>query len=977
MWRAPLAGRIGVRAGLFPCPRNRVVWAETSTRRSTLPARRPAPQRTLGSFIPAGIQRYNLPRPSSFRMIGQTISHYQITDKLGEGGMGVVYKATDTKLDRPVALKFLAPHLLRDDEGRKRFEREAKAAASLDHPNICTVHEIDEDQGRTFIVMAFLEGRPLSKKIAEGPLKLPEALSTAIQIAEGLEAAHEKGIVHRDIKPDNVMLMKGSRGLLKIMDFGLAQLAGSSKLTRGGSTLGTMSYMSPEQAEGADTDHRTDLWALGVVLYEMVAGQLPFKGDFDQAVVFSIMNEPPEPLTAVRTGVPKELERIVSKCLAKKADERYQHADELLVDLQALRRDLEPQASRVSDKPTPAKRTSPVIVGAVAAVVLVALGLGWWFGQAGESTTQAPQYSLRQITRDTGITVGPALSLDGKLLAYSSDRRSQGDLNIWVQQLAGGDPIRLTEHEADDKRPSFSPDGSQIVFESDRDGGGIYVVSALGGNPRRVAGEGWRPRFSPDGASISFSREETDTANQFYRRIYVVPAAGGPAQRVEVNLARAQAPLWSPDGRYLLFVGSTNPSGFGMIPTMDWRIAPVGGGEAVPLGARDLFSRNAVQPNQHKRRWTWFEPQQWMADENYVLFSASSSGGTSNLWRVQLSADGRRLVGEPQRLTSGTGERDPSATRDGRIAFVDAIRDWDIWKLPIDANTAEVLGEPERVVSGLSYDAFPSISIHAQSLIYTSNRAGNADIWLHDLATGTDTPITVGTTPEIRGEVSPDGSRVVFRRREDDQSILFVKDLATETEKRVFEGAFANLMGWVPDGRKVLYYTPSPDLVFRLVNVDTGEVSDVGLEHPEYRCVAFRYSPRGDWLAFSLIPGEASGETRIYVARIEGGQAVDHSQWIEITSGGDDRHPWWSPDGNTVYFLSNRDEFSCIWAQPLDPDTKKPKGPLKVVRHLHGRQRIRHTGAAYFGYAMTADALYFPAYESRGNIWLATPQTDR
>ncbi len=309
-------------------------------------------------------------------MIGSTISHYHITEKLGEGGMGVVYKATDTKLDRPVALKFLAPHLLRDDEGRKRFAREAKAAASLDHPNICTVDEIDEADGRTFIVMAFLEGRPLSERIAAGPLKLPEALSTAIQIAEGLEAAHEKGIVHRDIKPDNVMLMAGSRGLLKIMDFGLAQLAGSSKLTRGGSTLGTMSYMSPEQAEGADTDRRTDIWALGVVLYEMAAGQLPFRGDFDQAVVFSIMNEPPEPLTAVRTGVPKELERIVHKCLAKKVDERYQHADELLVDLQALRRDLEPQASQVSAKPAPAKRTSPAILGAVAAVVVMAVGLG-------------------------------------------------------------------------------------------------------------------------------------------------------------------------------------------------------------------------------------------------------------------------------------------------------------------------------------------------------------------------------------------------------------------------------------------------------------------------------------------------------------------------------------------------------------------------------------------------------------------------
>ena len=266
--------------------------------------------------------------------------------------MGVVYKAEDTKLDRPVALKFLAPHLLRDEEARKRFEREAKAAARLDHPNICTVYEIDEAEGRTFIVMAFLEGRPLGERIKEGPLKLPEALSVAMQTAEGLEAAHEKGITHRDIKPDNLMLMAGSRGLVKVMDFGLAQLAGGSKFTREGTTLGTMTYMSPEQAAGAETDSRTDIWSLGVVLYEMVAGQPPFRGDYDQVVVYSLMNETPEPLTAVRTGVPKELERIVSKCLAKEPGERYQRVDELLVDLRGLQKEQQAEATRA--RPTPA-----------------------------------------------------------------------------------------------------------------------------------------------------------------------------------------------------------------------------------------------------------------------------------------------------------------------------------------------------------------------------------------------------------------------------------------------------------------------------------------------------------------------------------------------------------------------------------------------------------------------------------------------
>ena len=699
-------------------------------------------------------------------MIGATISHYHITEKLGEGGMGVVYKATDTRLDRPVALKFLAPHLLRDDEGRKRFEREAKAAASLDHPNICTVHEIDEDQGRTFIVMAFLEGWPLREKIVEGPLKLPEALSTAIQIAEGLEAAHEKGIVHRDIKPDNVMLMAGSRGLIKLMDFGLAQLAESSKLTREGTTLGTPIYMSPEQALGEPTDERSDVWGLGVVLYEMVAGKPPFQGEVEQAVVYAILNREPEPLTAVRTAVPKSLELVVD----------------------------------------------------------------------------------------------PTLSLDGKLLAYASDRRSQGDLNIWVQQLAGGAPIQLTKHAADDFGPSFSSDGSQIVFRSDRDDGGIYVVSALGGNPRRVAGAGSGPRFSPDGVSISFSRGEKDTANQFYNRIYVVLASGGPAQRVKINLARSQAPVWSPDGKYLLFAGSVEPAGFSLRPTMDWWTVPAKGGEAVPVGARELFLRSNIQTRGVGRRW--IQPQQWMADGNYVLFSAESGGGASNLWRVQISPDGRSLIGEPQRLTSGTGEQDPSATQDGRIAFVDAIQDWDIWKLPIDANQAEVRGEPERVISGLSTDMVPSIPTDARRLIYTSNRAGNEDIWLRDLATGRDTPITVGATRERRGEISPDGSRVVFNRQEGDQASLYVKDLATETEKRVLEG-ISSLLGWMPDGKRVLYYTPSPNIVFRLVDVDTGRVSDVRLEHPEYRYGILRYSPRGDWLASSSSLGNprARGES--------------------------------------------------------------------------------------------------------------------
>jgi serine/threonine protein kinase/Flp pilus assembly protein TadD len=424
-------------------------------------------------------------------MIGKVISHYRITEKIGEGGMGVVYKAEDTALKREVALKFLPYEVSRDPEAKQRFVNEAQAASRLDHNNICNIHEIAEtDDGQLFISMAYYEGETLKKKIEHRPLKIDEVLYISEQIAQGLAKAHERGIVHRDIKPANVMLTKD--GVAKILDFGLAKSAGRAMLTKTGTTLGTVAYMSPEQARGQEVDSRTDIWSLGTVIYEMVTGQPPFKGDYEHAIVYSIINEIPAPMPALRSGVPMELERIVQKAMAKERNGRYYSAEELLGDIRSLEKGLKFGVSKKEMKqkePSESRKSGKrklVLMGlGFLAFVVVSLTVYLLLIHKGESGERIP-IAVADFANDTEETVLNGLS--GMLITSLEQSRHlsvltrSGMLDI-LKQLGKQDFDRIDEVLGREicKRAGLRG----LVLASIRKFGRVYAIDLKVLDPKR------------------------------------------------------------------------------------------------------------------------------------------------------------------------------------------------------------------------------------------------------------------------------------------------------------------------------------------------------------------------------------------------------------------------------------------------------------------------------------------------------------
>jgi predicted Ser/Thr protein kinase len=580
-------------------------------------------------------------------VIGRTLSHYRIHEELSRGGMGIVYRALDTKLDRDVAVKVLPPELTADETRLRRFIQEAKVAASIHHPHVATIHEIDEGDGVHFIVMELIDGEKLSSVLARGPLPPPRALELATEVVEGLSRAHEKGIVHRDLKPANIMVT--ADGHVKIIDFGLAKLVehldrvksdvetGLRGETDPGQVLGTVSYMSPEQARGETVDHRSDLFSFGIVLYEMLVGSVPFRGKSATDTLSAILRDPAPRLSRIENA--PELQHVLDRCLAKRLDERYQTAKDLLAELKRLKRDSE-SGSRAPAAAT--RRPSPMWLLAPLSLAAAFALLWLWMADGYEPRV------LRTIpiTNAPGPELDPAISPDGAFVAYAAG--PLGDTKIYVQQVAGGRPVALTEDLSGTHRlPRWSPDGTRILFRREtQDQFEHYAVPALGGAPLRFPWSATDAAWSPDGERIAYATDEG---------ILVTPSGGGDVLRVtdtRVHQNADETPstvAWSPDGTRLAFTtGNYLYIDILNIAQSDVWVVPSSGGEATRI-TEDVFSD--------------FGPV-FTSDGKGLLF-VSDRGGGRDIYHAALERPD-----EPLRLTTGLGAHLISLSRDGgKLAY--------------------------------------------------------------------------------------------------------------------------------------------------------------------------------------------------------------------------------------------------------------------------------------------------------------------
>ena len=695
---------------------------------------------------------------------GDTLGPYEILAHIGAGGMGDVWRARDQRIGRDVAVKVLADSYAPGDERVRRFEQEARAAGAINHPGLVTIFDVGTMNGSPYIVMELLEGETLGDAIGDvipTPLPLRKMIDYAIQISAALAVAHEKGIIHRDLKPENLFIT--SDGRVKILDFGLAKLAEDTgdvdarnrtarHLTSSGIVVGTPGYMSPEQVRARPLDYRTDIFSLGAVLYEMIAGKRAFDRDSAVETMHAILNEEPAPLTSIAPNVPPALDAIVCHCLEKNPRERFQSARDLAFQLRLLPEFQSGATDSVRAVPVDPKKRLPYRAGIVALSVLALAGAGFAIFRARAGVAQAIPRTYKQLTFRDGLTMMPALSPDGKTVAYVSN--ASGNLDIYQQRVDGRAAINLTaDSPADDSEPVFSPDGSQIAFRSERDGGGIFVMGATGESIRRLTDFGHNPSWSHDGARIVVSTARTDLQGPYVHprdgELWIVDARSG-AKKLLFRRGNAghdtdaMQPSWSPNGKRIAF----------------WGISTT--------GERDIWT---IEPDAPQPTLTVVAATSdpsvdwnplWSPDGQYLYFG-SSRDGTMNLWRVAIDEPTGKPAAAPEPLLlPATFGGDFAFSQQGELVYTTVTRSYRLLAFPFDAKSGKT-GEPRPLFGG---------------------------------------------SEDIPGfEPSPDGKSIAFTNAGPQEDVFIAHADGTHLRQLTNDAARDRVVTWSPDGKTLYFYS--------------------------------------------------------------------------------------------------------------------------------------------------------------------------
>jgi serine/threonine protein kinase len=739
-------------------------------------------------------------------MLGKTVAHYEIVSSLGKGGMGEVYLAEDTRLNRRVALKVLPLEMAGDAERRARFEREAQAVATLNHPNIVTIHSVEEAEGIHFITMELVEGQTLSKMLPRSGFSLSGLLEIAIPLADAVSSAHRSGITHRDLKPDNIMV--DGEGRLRILDFGLAKTRGPMGAEEGltqaptatveteeGKILGTVAYMSPEQAEGKAVDSRTDIFSLGTILYEMATGERPFRGDTSISTITSILRDDPSPVTELNRSLPRHLGRIVRRCLAKNPDRRYQTALDLRNELEELKAEID--SGELLAEPgrlTPRPRRSLSWLGIAAAVAGVVIIAAVAILSRKDVESPPSVYTSRRITSDIGQEAGVNWSPGSDFLAYGLTR--EGSADVMVQPLAGGHAELRAGGPGTESCPRWSPDGKFLAYVSSSEAGTpVFLVPPHGGVPRMLiatnirtldvdridAAMGDRP-WSADSASLLVSRFDESGRAAIYR----VDRGTGDAEQLtspapgSVDLS----PSHSFDGKTIVF--QRRVGGKGTLMTM-----PAGGGDPRVLLA-DAYDNTAPA---------------WRPDNRHVLFLSDRRGSSgADVWEIDVTGGSlRQLTFETNWVTS------VSVSADNRVAYVPFWHDTFLFEVDV------ATGERRQLTSHTADNYGARYSPDGASVLYHSTRTGNSEIWLHGLEGSSEMQITDNESWDLYPDWSPDGEQMIFVS--DREGSLFKLFIANSDgggarllvdQPIMLDTQYSPVIGrvschWSPDGERIAY----------------------------------------------------------------------------------------------------------------------------------------------------------------------------